>query len=114
MAERVQELEESLNSVMDDNIQLTEAVVSAQRENILHECSHNLSQTQAAKLEVLAEAVDFVSAEDFAAKLETLRESYFGAQKVISEETVLSESETLTEGSSDRMTHYLAALRRTN
>lgn len=113
LAERVQELEEALSSSIEDNVALTEAVVSSTRANIINEQSVNLSQVQAEKLKQLAEAVEFVSVEDFANKVGTLSESYFGAEKVIAEEVVAADSdEQLNENVSERMSHYLSALRR--
>ena len=92
-----------------------EAMETLQRNEIIREASKDLADTQAAKLEKLAESVDFDDADSFAAKVATLKESYFNKEKV---ESVISE-DTETEDDTpvevnESMAQYLSAIRRTN
>lgn len=114
LAEQVQELEESLNKETEKNIMMMEEIETLQRKHIIREASKNLAETQVAKLEKLAESVDFDDADSFAEKVATLKESYFNKEKV---ESVISEEEESDENAvevTDVMAQYLSAIRRTN
>lgn len=77
MAEKVQELEEKLNSAINENMELKGQVDESVREKILADVSEGLAATQIEKLAALAEGVDFDSAENFKKKLELVKENYF-------------------------------------
>lgn len=115
LAEQVQELEESLNKETAKNIQMMEELETLQRKHIIREASKDLAETQVTKLEKLAESVDFDDAESFAAKVATLKESYFNKEKVesvINEEVDNDDDQQIEV--SDAMAQYLSAIRRTN
>ena len=77
MAEKVQELEEKLNTAINENMELKGQVDESVREKILADVSEGLAATQIEKLAALAEGVDFDSAENFKKKLELVKENYF-------------------------------------
>ena len=109
LAQKVEELEESLNAKIEDNVSLKESVNELTRQSIIRESSVGLSEAQAEKLKSLVEDVDFGDAETFAGKVETIKESYFKETKneVIAEDTAIETEETSV---SPRMAAYLKAL----
>jgi hypothetical protein len=109
LAQKVEELEESLNAKIEDNVSLKESVNALTRQAIIRESSAGLSEAQAEKLKSLVEDVDFGDAETFASKVETIKESYFKETKteVIAEDTAVETEETSV---SPRMAAYLKAL----
>jgi hypothetical protein len=113
LAEQVEELEESLNKQTGESIKLSEELEVLKRDAVIAEAARGLADTQVEKLKGLVEGIDFESAESFASKVATIKESYF-SQK-ISEEvaTVDEEPETTIEVSSS-MDSYLTAIRKTS
>jgi hypothetical protein len=109
LSQKVEELEESLNEKIEDNVALKESVNGLTRDAIIRESSVGLSEAQAEKLKSLVEDVDFGDAETFATKVETIKESYFKEAKaeVIAEDTAVETEETSV---SPRMAAYLQAL----
>ena len=109
LAKKVEELEESLNEKIEDNVQLKESVTSLTRAAIIRESSVCLSESQAEKLKSLVEDVDFGDETTFASKVATIKESYFKETKaeVIAEDTAVETEETSV---SPRMAAYLKAL----
>lgn len=77
LALRVRDLEDRLNEEMQKNIELTAENTDIYKAAIIADISEGLTDTQAAKLESLAEAISFDDAEEFREKVEVLRESYF-------------------------------------
>jgi hypothetical protein len=113
LSNKVDELEESLNEKIDDNIKLAESVAKLTRDQIIRESSVGLSEAQAEKLKSLVEDVDFGDVETFVAKVNTIKESYFKETKAaeIEEDTALVEE---TQEVSNRMAAYLNALKKSN
>lgn len=113
LADKVSELEEQLNSAIQDNIELTEAVKEYARDSVIREAAKDLSEAQAEKLKSLVEDIAFDTEETFTKKVETIKESYFKKASVQSK----SEEEQLDEGTklvevSPIMQQYLAALKK--
>ena len=77
LAAKVETLESSLNEEITKNIELKKQISSFEREVAIVEVSEGLTDTQIAKLETLSEAIECTNAENFKAKLKTLREAYF-------------------------------------
>jgi len=101
MAEKIAELEESINTQIEKNIDLKKALVESEKVITLDNVSKGLTESQAIKLSSLAEGVEFETAETYAEKLETIRENYF-LEVDLSEETNLDEEPIeLTEEISD-------------
>ena len=82
------ELESQLQESTSAVAELKEQVEKLSREKILSEASDDLATTQSVKLASLVEDVEFVDADTFAKKVETIKESYFSNK---SEEKELSE-----------------------
>ena len=76
-SEKIAELEEKVNSVMEQNISLTTVKSGLVREQVVSEACEDLTDTEIEKFKSLTEDVDFANEESFKAKLDTLKESYF-------------------------------------
>ena len=76
-SEKIAELEEKVNSVMEQNISLTTVKSGLVREQVVSEACEDLTDTEIEKFKSLTEDVDFADEESFKAKLDTLKESYF-------------------------------------
>ena len=108
-----EELEEQYNEAVAKSMTLQEELSNYKREAIIREASKDLAETQVEKLTKLAESIEFETAEDFAAKVATLKESYFkdkSASSPISEEVDDDNDPIEISGS---MADYVAALRKT-
>lgn len=81
LASRVEELEADLAEEIERNVSLNEQISQYERELTFDDVVEGLTQTQVAKLEALAEGVDFTTADEFRERLETLRESYFPSRR---------------------------------
>jgi hypothetical protein len=105
-------LEEQVNATIADNVALKAEVEKLNRAVIVNEASAGLSEAQAEKLKSLTTDIDAADGEQFADKVQSVKESYFKT-KVTSTQ---AEEEVLTEGAdqeiavSGSMATYLAAL----
>lgn len=89
LASKVAELEESLDSEMEKNIELRKEVSESYKASVLRDVCEGLTESQAEKMKSLAEGVEFDSTKDYVSKLETIKENYFRSEE---------EDNTLTEG----------------
>jgi len=109
------ELEEQVNEATAKALGLAEELEGYKREAIIREASRDLADTQVEKLTKLAESIDFESEEDFAAKVDTLKASYFKSDAPTSpiaedtEDDAADDSIELTGSMAD----YVNALRKT-
>jgi len=87
---KVEELTASLNEEIEKNISLKKEFTGTKRQQIVSAVSKGLSENQADKLASLSEGVDYVDEEDFASKLETIKETYFGDKEVFAESTSIT------------------------
>mgnify|MGYP003340203492 CR=1 FL=1 len=119
MAEKVAELEEELNEQINYGIQLTKSLNEQKKIEAIYTACEGLTQTQVEKLKSLAEGVEFTTEEEFAAKLETLKESYFKTSVVSADNSALDdevhiEEEKVRSTSSDPlMEQYASVITRT-
>jgi hypothetical protein len=122
MAEKVQELEDKLNSAINENMELKGQVDESVRERILADVSEGLAATQVEKLAALAEGVDFDNSDNFKKKLELVKDNYFpstNSSKQLNEEAedealALNEETTASPKTGDRAVNaYVSALSRT-
>ena len=113
LAESVDELETKLNESTQKVIDTTVELEGYKRNTIIREATRDLAETQVEKLKSLIEDVDFVNEETFAAKVNTVKESYFS--KTIKEEIQeeISEEADQTVEVSDVMASYLSTIRKT-
>lgn len=110
-----EELEEQYNDAVAKSLSLAEELNSFKRTAIIREASKDLAETQVEKLTKLAESIDFQSEEDFAAKVETLKASYFKSDaptSPISEDTEDDNADDTVELTGS-MADYVSALRKT-
>jgi hypothetical protein len=91
MADQIEELEEQLYKTTADAIKLSEEVETLRRDSIIAEASEGLADTQAEKFASLVSDLDFDDEQSFAAKVATVKESYF-TKTNSTEEEVLEES----------------------
>jgi len=113
LAGQVEELEEKLNSQTGESIKLSEELEVLKRDSIIAEAARGLADTQVEKLKGLVESIDFESAEVFASKVATIRESYF-SQKISEEVAAVDEEPETTVEVSSSMDSYLTAIRKTS
>jgi hypothetical protein len=118
LGSRVEELEEKLNEEIERNVELTKVLSESTKESVLHDMTEGLTATQAEKLKSLAEGVEFVDADTFATKLQTLRENYFpsGVKAQTELDTIIPGTEGQTmiaEESNTPMSKYVRALGKT-
>jgi hypothetical protein len=78
LAQRVEELESRLNEEVNRNIELNEQLESHKRLELVATLGEDLAETQFEKFITLCENVSFNNEEDFAKKITTIRENYFG------------------------------------
>ena len=91
LANRLDEMEEKLDSEVHKNMEIVEENESLKRQNVVREACVDLSESQKEKMISLSEGVDYKDSEDFAEKVSELKEAYFPSDEVIAEETVVEE-----------------------
>lgn len=94
LVEKVEELEESLDAEISQNVQLREGVLEIAKENLILEASQDLSENQRERLKLLAEGIDLEDEDEFLQKLEDIKEAYFGNDYRVS--SVEDDDEPLT------------------
>ena len=115
LTSQVKELESKLNEQIEKNVVLAKGTNDLQREKLVVSVSEDLADTEKEKFASMAENVEFDSAEKFAEKLETIKESYFPKTK-IEEATSNDEVDSVAAnipadaGTSDAMAAYTAAI----
>jgi transposase len=77
LVSKVEELEDTVNEHIERNIELKKRLYEHERLEAVNAVCEGLTLSQAEKIKSLAKSVEFVSEEDFAEKLETIKESYF-------------------------------------
>ena len=112
LAAEVEELEETLNNQTAKTIAMTEELEGYQREAVIREASNDLAETQIEKLKSLTDNIDFDNVEQFADKVNTVKESYFKKRQMTSELDNLEEdTDDNTVETSGSMSQYLTALK---
>jgi len=112
---QVKDLESKLNEQIEKNVNLAKDVSESKRVSLVTSVSEDLADTEKEKFASMAENVEYDSAEKFAEKLETIKESYFPKTK-IEEATSNDEVDSVAEnlpvnaGTSDAMAAYTAAI----
>ena len=107
---KIEELEEKLNKQIDENVQLRKAKGELVKESMIADVANGMTDTETEKFQSLVEDVEFSDEESYKGKLQTIRESYFGTQEVLTEEG--SEETTPTESVevSSTMSKYMKAI----
>ena len=115
-SDKIAELEEHLNSVMENNIQINSVNSELVREQVIAEVASDLTDTEIEKFASLVEDVDFGDEDGFRAKLDTLKESYFPKVENL-EETFIHDEDDYGSAAqdidtSDTMQKYMSAIGR--
>jgi hypothetical protein len=97
MANKVEELEAKLNEEISRSIEFKKEINEHKRIQALQTVCEGLTQTQVEKLKSLAESVEFTSEEEFADKLNTLKEAYTPSNVKAAEKSVLEEGVEVPE-----------------
>jgi len=96
--DKVEELEEKLNSQIDDNVKVTDELNEYRKNKILEEVCDDLADTQSEKMKTLVEGVSYENdKDDFENKVKTIKESYFPNQTK-QDENVEQESDGSSDG----------------
>jgi len=117
-SDKIAELEEKVNEVLEQNIALKDKNGSLVREHVVVEVSEDLTDTEVEKFKSLVEDVDFVDEDSFRAKLDTIKENYFPKvrEEVITEQVIddeVSDSAAQDISVSDSMAKYMSAITKT-
>ena len=114
-SEKITELENRLNEMMEENIEKKKVVESLTRETVIVEVSDDLAETEEEKFKELVEDVEYTDEQSFRNKLNTLKESYF--PKTGGEESFIIDdenSETAQDiDTTDTIKSYMSAISRT-
>ena len=94
---RVEELEASLNEQISKSVELTKDLSESKKIEAIYTACEGLTQTQVEKLKTLAEGVEFTTGDEFAGKLETLKESYFTESVKTADKTALDDEVLIEE-----------------
>lgn len=116
MTDHIEELQTRLSEEIEKNIALEQVKEELEVADIFDTISEGLAKTQAEKLRVLAEGITYESADDFAHKVNIIKESYFPstktASRVLTEETFESSDEDYSEPTG-QMAAYINAVNKT-
>jgi hypothetical protein len=115
LASKVEQLESELDKTISENANLSSEINEYKKVVILDEISEGLTEVQAAKLQSLAENIEFISEEDYEQKVILTKKKYF--EESNKEETVVSKDDQfgpdesqLDEQFSPVMEHYVKNL----
>ena len=117
-SDKIAELEDKVNEVLEQNIALKDKNGSLVREHVVVEVSEDLTDTEVEKFKSLVEDVDFVDEDAFRAKLDTIKENYFPKvrEEVITEQVIdneVAEDAAKDADVSDSMVKYMTAITKT-
>ena len=117
MGNKLEKIERRLNEEIDRNVSLSQMLNESKQTEILFSAYDGLTTTQAAKLRSLAENITFTTQEEYEAKVQTLKESYFS--KSVTQRTTLDPFEDadgrtmIAEEHNGPMAHYVKAIGKT-
>ena len=109
-AEKITELESQLDEELNRKIAMKAELHEANMAAVFDQVSEDLTETEKAKLKTLAEDLTFESNEDYATKLNILKENYFKTDEEDTSETPVVEKESTDPISSDSMSTYINAI----
>ena len=112
-AATIVKLKEDMNKTLEQNVELNQKIGEFARDEIINDVSSDLAETEKEKLKGLAESIEYVDAADYRGKVETLKNSYFPAQKASdteSNEVAATENMTSDVDLSESMAAYTAAI----
>ena len=118
LAEKVEELEKKLDEAIEENVAMHDALVEAEKKEILGSMLEDLALSQQEKFKALAEGVEFDGdLEVYSKKLSIVKENYFGEKKpvvttAIEEETFEGEAAPNTVAVDPVVNRYVQAIAR--
>ena len=86
-SQKISELEAKLNEEVEKNIDFKNNNAKLVREQVISQCTGDLTEVEIEKFKSLTEDVDFTDEDSFRSKLDTLKESYFPKNKPTVTET---------------------------
>jgi len=110
LSERVVALEGKLNEEIERNIEIKKSLVESRKNEIAHAVCEGLTTTQVEKIKSLAESVEFSTEDEYAQKLETIRENYFPSNVKKANESQLHESVETAEEAQKSNDPYINAV----
>ena len=112
-AKQIVKLKEELNSKIDNNVELNQKIGEFARDEIINDVSSDLAETEKEKLKGLAESIEYIDAADYRGKVETIKNSYFPAQKASDNESNEVADTNQTPELNESMAAYTAAISKT-
>ena len=114
---KVSELEDGLNTQLENNVSLNTEVTDLRKKLIIKEMAKDLADTEANKLAKLLEGVEFDNADLYKEKVSVIKENYFPRGAVVNKETakqalIEEVSPTETYSGNDVVSSYAQALSR--
>ena len=108
---KIEELEEKLNKQIEENVQLKKAKGELVKESMIADVANGMTDTETEKFQSLVEDVEFSDEDSYKEKLQTIKESYFGAEKEVKTEVLTEEgSNEAPVEVSNTMAQYLTAI----
>ena len=114
-ASKIDSLQKKLDEEIEKNVELNKDNSEKNRAQIVSEMGDDLADTSKEKFNKLAEEVEYTNEKDFRAKIQTIKESYFGAKKEVSSDIddVAVGEDTENVDLSKSMAAYSAAITKT-
>jgi hypothetical protein len=97
LSAKVDELESALNEQINKGVELVKALNEQKKIEAIYTACEGLTQTQVEKLKSLAENVEFTTEEEFVAKVDVLKESYFKAEVKVADSSALDDEVQIEE-----------------
>jgi len=97
LAAQLEETEAALNESIAQSIELKKELNEQKKIEAIYAVCEGLTQTQVEKMKSLAENVDFTTEEDFADKLDVLKESYFKSNVKVADNSSLDDEVLIEE-----------------
>lgn len=116
---RVEELESAVNEEIERGIELKKELSEAKKIEAVHAVCEGLTQTQVEKMKSLAEGIEFTTEEEYADKLQTIKESYFKSDvktadnSALNDEVQIEEEKKAPAGSDALMEAYAKTISQT-
>ena len=114
-AQKIEDLEKKLNEEVEKNVKTVKENASYQAKEIIAEAGADLADTAKEKFAELTKEIDYSNADEFKAKVNTIKENYFGVKSDAKEELddVAAGSSEDNLDLSNAMAAYTAAISKT-
>ena len=116
---KVDDLENSLDEEINRGVELQKELAKFKKDEALRGATKDLADTETEKIAKLAEGIEYENDEQYAEKLNVLKESYFPKGEAVTSEITETDgnievSEEETQKLSEDMKHYTSAISRYN